>query len=134
MNSNFQSTLKKYQKKELDVKTAKTMGKPWSDPKTALSKKEKALLESLIKQIESGEIDLFKPSSIVHQKVYQTLKPEDKAKADLWIQATLALLRRIYDFYKNPYDNNSDMMIDMMRDLSMKKEMLEEELGDVLKL
>jgi hypothetical protein len=132
--SDFQTVLQKNLNANLDPKIVADLNKPWSDPKTALSAEDKAFLELLVKHIESGVIDPLKPSSILNQAVYDSLPGPKKARADIWVNATLALIRQVYDFFKNPYDNNSDMMIDMVRDLRSRKEKLEAELGDVLKI
>lgn len=133
-DDSFFKTVKKFQGKNIDAKVQADLSKPWSDSKTALSQEDKNFLEELMKKIKSGDIKLHIPSSIVHQTVYEKLSDKDKAKADVWINATLARVRQVSDFYDNPYDNNSDMMIDMVRDLRSRKELLEKELGDVLKI
>mgnify|MGYP001618987402 CR=1 FL=1 len=130
----FQKRIAENAEKLIDAETQQMLNTPWSDPKTALSHEDKAFLETLVKQIESGSIDLLKPSSIIHEPVFDKLSAEKKSQATLWVNAMLALIRQVYDFYKNPFDNNSDMMISMMRELRLKKEMLEKEIGDVLKI
>lgn len=132
--SDFQTVLQQNLNAKLDPKMVADLNKPWSDPKTALSSEDKAFLELLVKHIKSGEINPMKPSSILNQAVYDKLPGDKKARTDIWINATLALVRQIYDFYNNPFDNNSDMMIDMVRDLHGRKKKLETELGDVLKI
>lgn len=133
-DQSFLKKLKQFQNTAVDPKKAVDLSKPWSDPKTALSEEDKNFLEDLMKKIKASDIKLHVPSSILHQAVYEKLSDSDKAKADIWIQATLARIRQIADFYDNPYDNNSDMMIDMLKDLRLKKETLEKELGDILKI
>lgn len=132
--SDFHTVLQQNLKANLDPKIVADLNKPWSNPKTALSAEDKAFLEDLVNKIKTNEINPLKPSSILNQSVYDSLPGDKKARADIWINATLALIRQIYDFYNNPFDNNSDMMIDMVRDLRNRKEKLESELGDVLKI
>ncbi len=134
MKQSFHDAIQKNQGKAISEKTQTMLNAPWSDPTTSLSKDDKAFLDDLIHKIEDGDIQLHMPSSILHHKVYDKLPSQTQAKVDLWIQATLAAIRRVHDFYHNPYDNNSDMMIAMVRELRLKKEMLEKEFGDVLKI
>lgn len=133
-DDSFLKTVKKFQGKTINAKAQADLSKPWSDAKTALSEEDKNFLEELMKKIKSGDIKLHVPGSILNSAAYEKLSDKDKAKADMWINATLARIRQVADFYENPYDNNSDMMIDMVRDLRSRKDLLEKELGDVLKI
>jgi|CXWL01.1.fsa_nt_gi hypothetical protein len=130
----FQQAIEANAGKDISQSTQEMLNKPWSDSKTALSPEDKAFLEDLISKINAGTIKLLTPSSILNQEVYEQLVPEKKASADIWINATLATIRQIHDFYQNPYSNDSDMMIAMVQELRFKKETLEKELGDVLKI
>ena len=132
--SSYEEKMKSLQNTNIDESTQAMLNKPWSDPKTALSAEDKAFLDTLIKHIESGEIKLHTPSSILNQSVYDQLSGEQKAKTEFWISATIALIRQVNDFYHSEFDNNSDMMISMVKELRAKKETLEKEIGDVLKI
>jgi len=130
----FQQAIEQNAGKDLEKGTQDGLNTPWSDPKTSLSPEDKAFMEDLVNKINSGVINVYQASTILNQSVYDQLSPENKAKTDIWLQATLANIRRIKDFYDNPHDNNSDMMIDMIKELRLKKETLEKEIGDVLKI
>ena len=130
----YEEKIKSLQESKIDESTQSMLNKPWSDSKTSLSKEDMAFLDSLIKKIESEEIKLHTPSSIINQAVYDQLSGENKAKTEIWIGATIALIRQLNDFYHSAFDNNSDMMISMVKELRMKKETLEKEIGDVLKI
>ena len=130
----FEQTIKANQNATIDEKTQSELNQPYSNSQTALSPEDKAFLETLIKRIESGEINVHTPSSILNQEVYDQLPSDKKSQADLFLNSTLFVIRQVYDFHQSEHDNNSDMMINMVQELRMKKEMLEKELGDVLKI
>lgn len=132
--NSYEEKIKSLQNTQIDQSTQNMLNKPWSDASTSLSADDKAFLEMLIKHIESGEIKLHTPSSIINQTTYDQLNGEQKAKTELWINATIALIRQVNDFYHSEFDNNSDMMISMVKELRAKKEILEKEIGDVLKI
>lgn len=119
---------------EISEETQEMLNKPFSDSKTALSDEDKSFLEDLMKKVDDKEIDLHSPSSIMNQEIYDALSGEYQAKADLFIQSTLFIIRQVYDFYHSDHSNDSDMMISMVRELRQKKETLEKEVGDVLKI
>lgn len=130
----YEEKMKSLQNTQIDQSTQTMLNKPWSDEKTSLSTEDKTFLDALIKNIENGEIKLHTPSSIINQTVYDQLSGANKAKTELWINATIALIRQVNDFYHSEFDNNSDMMISMVKELRAKKETLEKEIGDVLKI
>lgn len=132
--TDFKKIIQKNQGKPVDPQIQAELNKPWSDPKTALTKDQKSFLDQLIRKIQSGDIVMTNPESILNNPVYEKLSPEQKREAEMFIHATLALIRRIKDFYDNPYDNNADMMIDMITDLMTRVKKLESSLGDVLKI
>jgi len=130
----FEKTIQQFQNDTIDEQTQSALNQPFSNPQTSLSDDDKSFLENLIKRIESGEINLHSPSSILNQEVYDQLPGDKKSQADLFLNSTLFVIRQAYDFYQSSFDNNSDMMINMVQELRMKKETLEKELGDVLKI
>ena len=134
LKKDFQKIIQAEAGKTIDPKTQQMLSTPWSDPKTALNAEEKAFLENLIARVTSGDINLLSPGSILNAEVFDKLPSEKKSQAEVFVNATLALIRRVHDFYHNPFDNNSDMMIDMVKDLMGRVRKLEGNLGDVLKL
>jgi hypothetical protein len=133
-DSKFQHTVKAMQGTQIDPKMQAGLNKPISDDKSQLSSEDKAFLEDLMKKIEAGEINLLTPSSIINQKVYDTLDGEKKARTEIFIQASLATIRNIKSFYDSDHTNDSYMMANMLHELRLKKETLEKEIGDVLKI
>lgn len=130
----FQKSISDNSGKSIDDNTQDMLNKPFSDTSTALSAEDQAFLDDLIKKVDAGEIQLHTPSSIINQEVYDKLTGEDQAKTDLFINSTLFVIRQVNDFYHSEHDNDSDMMISMVKELRYKKETLENEIGDVLKI
>jgi hypothetical protein len=130
----FQKSISDNSGKSIDDKTQDMLNKPFSDSGTALDAEDKAFLEDLMTKVDSGDIKLHTPSSIINQAVYDKLSGEDQAKTDLFISSTLFVIRQVNDFYHSDHDNDSDMMISMVKELRFKKETLENEIGDVLKI
>lgn len=118
----------------IDAKTQDMLNTPANTSTTSLSDDDKKFLEDLDKKIESGDIDLLKPSSIMNEEVYESLTGENKAKADMFVNSSLFVMRQIHEFYKSDYANESDMMINMVQELRHKKETLEQDIGDILKI
>ncbi|MDP3975440.1 MAG: hypothetical protein Q8P95_00830 [bacterium] len=133
-SSKLAKSIQEHAGTEIDKKTQETVNKPWSDSATSLSAEDKQFLEEVMKKIEVGEINLLQPGTIINQAVYAELEGKQQSQADLFINSALFLLRQIYDFYHSAHDNDSDMMIDMVKELRLKKEALEKEMGDVLKI
>jgi len=130
----FQAAIQSGQDTEISEETQGMLNKPFSDSSTSLSEEDKTFLDNLIKKVESEEIKLLSPSSILNEEVYNSLYGEKQAQADMFINSTLFVIRQVFDFYKSDHPNDSDMMISMVQELRHKKETLEQELGDVLKI
>ena len=130
----FQQSIAEHGGEEIAADTQDRLNKPFSDSSTSLDEADKAFLDDLMGKIDSGDINLLSPSSILNESVYEGLPGEDKVKADLFIQSILFVLRQIHDFYASENSNDSDMMISMVKELRLKKETLENEVGDVLKI
>jgi hypothetical protein len=130
----FEETIQQHQDTPIDEQTQSRLNQPFSNASSSLSADDKAFLENLIKRVESGEIELHTPGTIMNQEVYDQLPSAKKAEADLFVNSTLFVIRQVYDFYHSDFENNSDMMQNMVQELRMKKEMLEKDMGDVLKI
>lgn len=130
----FQQSISSNAGKSIDDQTQEMLNTPFSNKSTALTSEDQTFLDNLMAKIDAEEIKLHTPSSIINQAVYDTLSGEDQAKTDLFINSTLFVIRQVNDFYHSEHDNNSDMMISMVHELRLKKEILENEVGDVLKI
>ena len=130
----FQKSIEKNSGKDIDAKTQSMLNTPFSSEGSTMSAEDKAFVEDIVSKVDAGEMNLHSPSTIMNQDIYDKLSGENQAKSDLFVNSTLFVLRQIYDFYKSDLDNNSDMMINMVQELRHKKETLENEIGDVLKI
>jgi hypothetical protein len=128
----YHEELQKHVGDEVDPETQKDINKPLADQGSKLSGEDEAFLKDIIQKIDSGQIDLYKPASILNQDIYDGLSAENQARTDLFIQTTLGVLRQIYNFDKSEHPNDSYMMQNMIHELRVKKETLENEIGDVL--
>jgi len=132
--SEYQRVLSANQGSAIDEKTQQMLNKPANHQGTRLSSEDKAFLDDLIRKVDDGDINLYQPTTIVNQEVYDQLAGGNRAKTDLFVNSTLFVIRQVYDFYKSDYSNESDMMVNMVQELRYKKETLEGEIGDVLKI
>jgi len=130
----FKKTIEANAGKDIDPDTQDMLNKPFSADGTTLSEEDNALIQDIVSKVDSGEINLYQPSSVINQEVYDGLSGEDKAKTDLFLNATLFVMRQIHAFNASEHSNDSDMMINMVQELRLKKETLETEVGDVLKI
>lgn len=130
----LQEAIQQHTGKTIDPKTQQTLNTPKSDETSKLSLQDKSFLENLIGKVKSGEINLLQPSSVINQQVYEKLDGPHKAKTEQFIAATLFTLRQIVDFYNNPHSNDSYQMLNLLQGFRFKKETLEKEIGDVLKI
>ena len=94
---------------------------------------DKAFLDDVIGKTESGEINLYNPQSLLNANIYENLKPEQEQKVDMTLQGLLFELRQIKSLY-NAGERENMQMTNMIQDVRIKKENLEKEVGDVLKI
>ncbi|MDF2379798.1 MAG: hypothetical protein P1V18_06315 [Candidatus Gracilibacteria bacterium] len=118
----------------IDQETQDMLNKPSNTSATELTAEDQAFLDNLMEKISSGEINPMQPSTIMNEEVYQSLSGENKAKSDLFVNSSLFVIRKINEFNQSDFSNESDMMINMIQELRLKKETLEKEIGDVLKI
>jgi len=91
---------------------------------------EKAFLENLIQLIESGQIKLFTPSTLLNQAVYQKSSPEIQAKADYDILTLLYKIRQIKSLWDKD-EKQSYQIMNLVNSLRLAKESLESAQGDI---
>jgi len=108
---------------------AKTLGIPLADS-NVMTPEDRQFMEMLMNKVRNNEINLFVPSSLINQDVYNKLKPEDKAKADADAFNFLAAIREI----KGLYDANmieTYQMQNIVHRLRVTKERVEALGGDI---
>lgn len=112
-----------------DPAKVKMLNTPPSDP-SGFNADEQEFLNMVMQKVESKQIDLLKPSSLLNQAVYEKLTPEAQAKADFTAINLLAIIRQIHSVWsinKEP----TYMIQNLILDVKYTKEKLEEVSGDV---
>lgn len=112
-----------------DPAKVKMLNTPPADP-AGLKPEEQEFLNMVMQKVESKQIDLLKPSSLLNQAVYEKLTPEAQAKADFNAMNLLAIIRQIHSVWsinKEP----TYMIQNLILDVKYTKEKLEEVSGDV---
>lgn len=112
-----------------DPAKVKMLNTPLNDP-SGFNAGEQEFLNIVMQKVESKEIDLLKPSSLLNQAVYEKLAPEAQAKADFTAMNLLSIIRQIHSVWginKEP----TYMIQNLILDVKYTKEKLEEVSGDV---
>ncbi len=126
----FQKALSQHRDAEIRPDTQSMLNKPMA---TKMSEVDHEFLDMVIAKIEKGEINLYTPQSLLNKDIYASLAPEKEQKVDLTLQSLLFELRQIKNWH-DAGENENAQMDNMIRDVRIKKENLEKEVGDVLKI
>lgn len=94
----------------------------WSD-------EEQAFLNDLMSKVEAGTIQLYSPSSLLNQSVYEKLSPEAQGKADQNAQVMIGKVREIVTLMK-AYNEPNDIVKNLVESLFESKKRVEEA-GDI---
>lgn len=94
----------------------------WSD-------EEQAFLNDLMSKVEAGTIQLYSPSSLLNQAVYEKLAPEAQGKADQNAQVIIGKVREIVTLMK-AYNEPNDIVKNLVESLFESKKRVEEA-GDI---
>ena len=94
----------------------------WSD-------EEQVFLNDLMAKVDAGTIQLYGPSSLLNQAVYDKLTPEAQGKADLNAMNMIAKIREIVSLMKL-YNEPNDIVKNLVESLLADKKRLEEA-GDI---
>lgn len=111
-----------------DDKTQQELNAPLAD--SGVAQKNQEFLDLMLKLIEDGKIDLYKPATLINHEVYDKLSEEKQGKADLEAVNLLSAIREIKGLYDAEYQDTYQMqnLVDRVRNT---KERLEEEGGDL---
>lgn len=114
---------------DLAEKEQAKLNMPLTDP-TGVGSENKKFLDDVVTKIESGQIDLHTPSSLVNNSVYDGLSEEVQGETDLNAVSLLARLREIKDLHDfgqvDSYQFNN-----LVEQVRLTKERLEKDAGDV---
>ena len=84
----------------------------------------------LVAKIESGEIKLVQPSSLINVPVYEKLDEKSKGKADLNAYNLISTIREIYNLWKLGH-KETFQIANLVHQIRVTKERLEEISGDI---
>lgn len=112
-----------------DEETQKNLNKPLAKT-NGMSEEDRQFLALLVDKIESGEINEYRPETLVNKVVYEKLSEERQGKVDLEAMNLLADIRQIKDLHDAGY-NDTYQMEYMVATLRATKERLEYEGGDL---
>lgn len=113
-----------------DDQTQKELNAPLSDP-TGASEEDKEFLRMVLSMIESGEIDMLKPSSLINVEVYNKLSESQQGRTDLEALNLLAAIRQIRELDDQEVGMDTFQMQNLVERVKNTKERLEEEGGDL---
>lgn len=129
-SSALKDAIKKHGNTEIKPDTQMMLNKPVAEK---MGEVDKAFLNDVMSKAESGEINLYTPQSLINADIYENLKPEQEQKVDITLQNLLFELRQIKSLY-DAGERENMQMANMIQDVRIKKENLEKEVGDVLKI
>ena len=126
----FKEKLKEHTGAEIQPDVQARLNKPLEEK---MADEDRTFLNEVVSKIESKEIDLYAPQSLLNKDIYEGLTPENEQRVDITLQNLLFSLRQIKSWYVAGEQENMQMA-NMIREVRMKKEKLENEVGDVLKI
>ncbi len=94
------------------------------------AKEDQEFLKDVMSKVESGEIALFTPATLLNTDVYEALSDAGKAKADFDILNLLNKIREIHKLWEAG-DRDSYQLFNLVKALRIIKERIEAVDGDV---
>lgn len=124
-----QNRLLNYKDSDISAETQAMLNNPLVH-KQGLDPKNQEFLLMLMGKIDKGEINLYRPSSLLNPTVYDTLSEEAKGKADFDAVNMLTTIREIRKLWN--LDHRETYQIEnMTQQLRLIKERLEQISGDI---
>jgi len=117
---------------DLPEKEQKKLNEPLVDPE-GLDETNKQFLDDVMAKLESGEIDLHTPDTIINQDVYANLDEKVQGETDLNAVSMLARLREIKDLHDFG-QVKSYQFKNLVEQVRLTKERLEKDAGDIFKI
>ncbi len=114
---------------ELSVEEQKKLSQPLVKQQ-GLSAEDEAFLNLVVAKVDSGEIKLLQPSTLINQTVYGGLSEMNQGKIDFEALNLLSDLRTIYGLWKQNLTATYQAE-NMVRSVRLRKENLETISGDV---
>lgn len=110
--------------------TQKVVNTPVEKP-SAMDDQDMALVNLIVSLVDSKKINLYSPSTLINQPVYDKLPELTQGKVDQHAFNMLTSVREIYNYYKSPFSNNAYQFENRVRWFRLQKEEAEKEWGDV---
>ena len=113
-----------------DEATQRSLNTPLQDSTGSLDGKDQEFLNLVISLIDDKKIDLYQPSTLINNEVYDKLDDLAKGKVDLESINMLAGIREMKGLYDNEFQDTYQMA-NLVHRLRLTKERLEQTAGDV---
>lgn len=118
-----------YQNQDISADTQLMLNKPTEHPED-LDPKDLAFLTMLMEKIDKGDINLYRPSTLLNYAVYDKLDETGKGKADFDAMNLLGTIREIRKLW-NLGLRNTYQIENLTHRIRVTKERLEEVGGDI---
>lgn len=113
-----------------DDATQRSLNTPLQDSTGSLDGKDQEFLNLVISLIDDKKIELYQPSTLINNVIYDKLDDLAKGKVDLESINMLAGIREMKGLYDNGFQDTYQMA-NLVHRLRLTKERLEETAGDV---
>ncbi len=114
----------------MDEATQKNLNTPLQDNTGSMDGKDQEFLNLIISLIDDGKINLYQPSSLLKNEIYEKLDDKAKGEVDLAAMNMLNAIREIKGLNDNGFQETFQMK-NLVHRLRMNKEQLESADGDV---
>ena len=121
--------LLQYKDADISADTQAMLNQPISHPH-GLDPKDLEFLQMLMAKIDKGEIDLYRPATLVNFPVYEKLSEEARGKADYDAMNLLSTIREIRKLWSLGH-RDTYQLENLTHRIRMTKERLEEVGGDI---
>ena len=129
MQNKPQTKLLDYKDSAISAETQQMLNSPLVH-KQGLDPENQEFLLMLTNKIDKGEINLYRPSSLLNNTVYDTLSEESKGKADFDAVNMLTTIREIKKLWDLGH-RDTYQIENMAQQLRLIKERLEQAGGDI---
>ena len=123
--------IEKHKHSDFSKDTQAVLNNPVS---TNMSPEDSSFLKDVVEKIEKKHIDPYSSASLLNRDIYASLDPAKSTKVDLMLHNLLASLRMIHSWHKSEGSDANFQMVQLVHEVRLKKEALEKEVGDVLKI